>query len=79
MDTSTQIVFHLANLAVGIIAVIGGVATAIANYFWLHSDTHLTTKQMWEHIAGLLFFFFFGMLLFGLVAWCVMRLLGVHL
>lgn len=73
------IVFHLANLAVGIIAVVGGVIMAVANYFWLHSDTQLTTKQMWEHITGLVFFFLLGNIVFGLAAWCVLKAAGVQL
>lgn len=74
-----EVVFHLPNLIVGLVAVLGGVVMAIANYFWLHADTEMTRKQMWEHIWGLLCFYIVGMLIFGLLAWLLCMALGVPL
>lgn len=76
---SAMMVFHLPNLAVGVGAMFSGVGLAIANYFWLHSDTGLSRRQMWEHIFGLLFFFILGNILGGTALYVAMRLVGVRL
>jgi hypothetical protein len=73
------VTFHLANLAVGVVAMVSGVACAIANYFWLHADTGLSRRQMWEHIGGLLFFFILGNIGGGTALYIVLRLWGVQL
>lgn len=70
------LVFGLPHLVIAVFALMSGVCTAIAAYFWLHNDTNLTRTQMWEHIWGLLTFFVGGFLTGGLLATIFLLLLG---
>jgi hypothetical protein len=70
-------IFHLEHLLVVVAGVVGGVVTAIANYFWIHSDTNMTREQMWAHIWGIFAFFVMGCCLFGVGTYLVLRFSGV--
>lgn len=54
-----------------VVAIVGAVGTAIRGYFLLHGDvrnpggTPLSTRQQWQHIFGLLAYFFLGFVVVG--------------
>lgn len=75
-DVTREMTLTLPGIIVGILAVIGGVVTAIAAYFWIHGDTSMTVAEKWEHIWALLFFFFLGNWFWGLLAVIFFRMMG---
>lgn len=63
--------FSWPAVVVAVIAVAGAVSTAIWGYFSVMLDTRNqdgtvpTTREHWNHILGLLAYFFLGLVVFG--------------